>query len=105
MRESHFQSRFLRRIEDEFPECVIIVPDPSSQQGITDRVVLFGTGWVALEFKAHAKAALRPNQAYYVGLLGSMSYAAFVYPENEEEVFCAIQQAFANCWNPRLPQS
>lgn len=105
MRESRFQARFMRRLQDLYPDCIVIIPDSAYQQGITDRIVLRGTRWVALEFKGSAKASLRPNQAYYVTLLDSMSYAAFVYPENEEEVFDAIQQAFADCGDPRVPQS
>ena len=105
MRESRFQTRFLQRVSEEFAGCVILTPDPRSLQGITDRVILYGNRWVALEFKGSSKASLRPNQAYYVALLNDMSYAAFVYPENEEEVFDAIQQAFSDCWDSRIPQS
>lgn len=39
-----------------------------------------------LECKESAHAKTRPNQPYYVNLFNKMSFARFVWPENEEEV-------------------
>jgi hypothetical protein len=41
-----------------------------------------------------ASASRQPNQDYYVEQLDEMSFAAYIYPENEEEVLSALQQAF-----------
>jgi hypothetical protein len=49
-----------------------------------------------LEVKASANSSERPNQAHYVERLNNMSFAAFIYPENEEEVLTALQEAFAS---------
>jgi hypothetical protein len=47
-----------------------------------------------LEVKASADAPEQPNQEYYVNSLDAMSFAAFIYPENEEEVLDDLQSAF-----------
>ena len=36
----------------------------------------------------------RPNQDYYVGLANDISFGAFIYPENEEEVLDAMERIF-----------
>jgi len=48
----------------------------------------------SLEVKASAAAAKRPNQDHFVKRLREMSFAAYIYPENEEEVLRALEQAF-----------
>ena len=68
--------------------------DPTWIQGIPDLLVLFEDKWAMLEVKKSASEPLRPNQAHYLRRLGEMSFAALIYPENEEEVFDALQQAF-----------
>ena len=103
-RESTFKTRFLNRVEEEFPGCIIIRLDPEFLQGIPDTLVLIGTTWFALEFKRSKTAPKRPNQDYYVEKLYHMSYAAFVYPENEEEIFDELQRTFKFGGTPRFPQ-
>jgi hypothetical protein len=49
-----------------------------------------------LEVKVDASAPLRPNQEYYVRQMDDMSFAAIIYPENEEEVLAALQEAFTS---------
>jgi hypothetical protein len=47
-----------------------------------------------LEVKVKKDADVQPNQEYYVDLLDSMSFASFIYPENEEEVLSELETAF-----------
>ncbi len=92
--ESKFKSQFLSEFKRLYPECVIMNPDSNSQQGLPDTIILVGDKWAVLEFKRSATASRRPNQEYYVNLLGKMSYSAFVCPENKEEVLHALQSTF-----------
>lgn len=94
MRESQFQRRFIRTLEERFPGCVIIKNDPNYIQGIPDLLVLFEDKWAMLEVKRSKSEPPQPNQEYYVSLFASMSYSAFVCPENEEIVLYELQSAF-----------
>lgn len=94
MRESKFQKDIIDRLRDQFPGCVVIKNDPQYTQGIPDLLVLYGRTWAMLEVKPSARSRTRPNQEYYIDLLGGMSFAAFIFPENEEEVFSDLQHAF-----------
>ena len=91
--ESQYQRRLIRRIKKLYPGAVVLKSDPSYLQGIPDLLILNGPNWAALEAKRSSKARVGPNQPYYVRKLNDMSFAAFVYPENEEEVLDAIQRA------------
>lgn len=92
--ESAFQKKFLDRIRREFPDCVILKNDPNYIQGIPDWIVLYDNKWVALEMKRSINSPRRPNQEYYIDQLDGMSYAAFVYPENADEILDAIRFIF-----------
>ena len=96
MTESTYQRNLIRKLEQLFPGCVILKNDPQYRQGILDLTLLWQKWWAMLEVKASSKAARRPNQDYYVEQLDRMSFAAFIYPENEEEVLLALQEAFAS---------
>jgi hypothetical protein len=102
MRESTYQSQLIKRLKGLFPGCVILRNDPEYIQGIPDLLILFEDMWAALEVKISEIALERPNQAYYVDLLNGMSFAAFIFPENEEEVLHALQQTFESSRHPRL---
>lgn len=80
-----------------FPGCVILKNDSGYQQGFPDLTILFGDRWAVLEVKPSEKAKEQPNQRYHVEMLSAMSFAAFIYPENEEAVLDALQQAFEPC--------
>lgn len=95
MLESEYQKRLIEELQLRFPGCFILKNDSSYRQGIPDLLVLYGDRWAMLEVKAHAKASHQVNQDYYVELLDGMSFAAFIYPENQEVVLHALQQAFA----------
>ena len=92
--ESEFQSRLIRELKDIFPGCIVLKNDPDYIQGFPDLLILFENKWAALECKRSDKAAVRPNQRYYVELLDNMSYAAFISPENKEEVLYELGKAF-----------
>lgn len=94
MTENQYQARLIKKIYKMFPGCVIFKTDASYQQGIPDLLILWELNWASLEVKPMASASRQPNQDYYVELLDEMSFAAYIYPENEEEVLSALQQAF-----------
>ena len=77
-----------------FPGCVILKNDPTYIQGVPDLIVLYENKWAMLEVKKDSSASHQPNQDYYVDKLGKMSFAAFIFPENVEEVLNDLQQAF-----------
>lgn len=105
MNENRYQSKIIKRLEKMFPGCVILKNDPSYKQGIQDFTLLWGKNWAALEIKKSKSAKIQPNQEYYIEQLGLMSFAAFIYPENEEEVLSALQQAFSSPRRTRVSQS
>lgn len=92
-KESDFQKDFIKKIKDTFPGCMVLKNDPTYIQGVPDLLVLYKDRWAALECKKSKSATARPNQPHYVEKMNNMSYASFVYPENEEEVLNEIQSA------------
>jgi hypothetical protein len=94
MREGDYQKGLIRRIANRFPECLIIKNDAGYIQGIPDLLILNGDCWAMLEVKVDAEALVQPNQSYYVDMLNDMSFATFIYPENEEMVLDALQSTF-----------
>jgi Holliday junction resolvase-like predicted endonuclease len=94
MTENQYQAKVIRKLKKLFPGCVIVKTDSGYQQGSTDLILLFRQFWAALEVKASATSREQPNQRYFVKKLNGMSFAAFIYPENEAEVMSALQQAF-----------
>lgn len=94
MRESGYQGDLIKRLKFQFPGCVILKNDTSYIQGIPDLSMFYQDRWAALEVKASENAPVQPNQPYYVDLLNEMSYASFIYPENELEVLRDLQFAF-----------
>lgn len=93
-RESAFQAKLIRDLKTLFPGCVVLKNDPNYIQGFPDLLVLYNDRWAALECKRSASASKRPNQEYYVDKLQTMSFAAFVCPENREDILHDLQQAF-----------
>ena len=92
-KESKFQKDLIDSIQDILPGSIVLKNDPRYIQGIPDLIVLHGRKWAALECKKEKNAKHRPNQDYYIDKLGKMSYAAFVYPENREEIMHELQRA------------
>ena len=83
-----------RKIKNEFPGCMVLKNDPTYLQGVPDLTVFCGNKWAALEVKKSKNASHRPNQNYYVDKMNRMSYATFVYPENEKEVLAELHKKF-----------
>lgn len=95
IKESVYQHDVMKRIEKLFPGCLILKNDEQYRQGIPDLTVLYGERYALLEVKRDGRAALQPNQAYYLEQVSQMGgFAGFIYPENEEEVLDALQTAF-----------
>ena len=86
MLENRFETKLISELELLFPGCIVIHMDPTEYQGIPDLLVLYKDRWAALEGKKNSKASTQPNQEYYVDVMNEMSFAAFIYPENKDEV-------------------
>lgn len=86
MLESQFQNKLIKDIKKLFPDSIVMKNDSSYIQGIPDILVLNNDKWAALEVKKSIKAKHQPNQDYYVDKMKRMSYSAFVFPENREEI-------------------
>lgn len=95
-RENAYQGKLIRKLKRMFPGCVVMKNDPQYIQGMLDLTILYQDRWALLEVKASASAPSRPNQRHYQRVLNDMSFAAFIYPENEREVLAALQEAFAS---------
>lgn len=96
-KESSFQAKLIKRIKDEFPGSFVFKNDEQYIQGIPDLTILYKDRWAVLECKRSLNASHRPNQDHYISELNDMSYASFVYPENEEEVFNGLRTIFKSC--------
>lgn len=94
MLERDFERGLRKRLERLFPGCLYLKLDPTVIQGIPDRLVIWQDRWAALELKRSRRAKHQPNQDHYIRMMDEWSFAAFVYPENVEEVLDALQRAF-----------
>jgi len=94
MLENRFKTKLISELKEMFPGLIVVHTDPTEIQGIPDLIILYKDKWAALEGKRNANAPCQPNQPYYVDLLNDMSFAAFIYPENKEEVLYELQQSF-----------
>lgn len=94
MLESTYQARLIKKLERLFDGCIILKNDSGYKQGIPDLLVLHKKRWALLEVKASANADQQPNQEYYITLGKQLSYAAFIFPENEDEVLSELQRTF-----------
>ena len=91
--ERDFQAKLIKELKVMFKGCIIVKNDPNYIQGIPDLLILYNDRWAALEVKKSEHAHHQPNQEYYVDLMNRMSFAAFIYPENKEEILYELQQA------------
>jgi hypothetical protein len=103
--ENLYQAKLIKKLKKLFPGCEILKNDSGYKQGILDLVILYGKKWAMLEVKDHATAKRQPNQEYFVKKFGEMSFASFIFPENEEEVLTALQKAFSPRRTARVSKS
>lgn len=94
LKESDYQHDLKNEIEKRFPGSIVMKNDSSFIQGIPDLTIIFNKHWACLEAKIDPDASHQPNQDYYVDVMNKMSFASFIYPENEEEVLNAMEQSF-----------
>lgn len=102
MLERDYQARLIKKLRRMFPGCVILKNDTSYMQGVPDLVIFWEEKWAMLEVKASRDADQQPNQDYYVDVLNQMSFARFIFPENEKEVLNDLQQAFQSRRSTRV---
>lgn len=95
MLERDYQKKLVKKLKDIFPGCIVLKNDAQLKQGIPDLLVLYNDKWAALEVKKSADASHQPNQDSKVQTMNDMSYASFIYPENEELVFSELKEVFA----------
>ena len=94
MLESKFQAGLIKELKTRFPGCMVLKNDASYIQGVPDLLVLNNDKWAALECKKSKNAKHQPNQDYYVDKMNEMSYAAYICPENKEDILNELQQSF-----------
>lgn len=92
--ERNFQAKLIKELKQKFPGCFITKLDPNYIQGTPDLLILWNDKWAILECKKDSKAKAQPNQPYYVDMFNKMSFSAFIYPENKEEVLNELQRSF-----------
>lgn len=102
--ESEFQTALIEELEQLFPGCLVLVKPGFYIQGFPDLMILYKNKWAALEVKARWNSIHQPNQDWYVDMLDDMSFGAFIFPENKEEVLNELQHAFAPRRKARLSQ-
>lgn len=95
MLEGEFKTKLVKELETMFPGSIVTYLNPNHIQGIPDLLILYEDKWAVLEGKRSKNATIRPNQRYYVDKMNRMSFAAFIYPENKEEVLNELQRSFS----------
>ena len=91
--ENAYQAGLIKRIKERFDGAIVLKNDSRYKQGIPDWLVLYKDKWATLECKADKKSTKRPNQDIWVDKMNDMSFAAFIWPENEEEVLDALERS------------
>lgn len=104
MRENEYQALLIPKLERRFPGSIILKNDPSYLLGVPDLLILFRDRWAMLEVKASATSKIQPGQPYWVNLFNQMSFSAFIYPSNEQEVLRGLEQAFSARGATRLSE-
>lgn len=99
MKESDFQRNLIKEITNKFEGCIVMKNDANHIQGIPDLTVLYKNHWAALECKKDKKSCIKSqrdqmNQKIYVDRMDAMSYAAYIYPENKNDILHELEDFF-----------
>lgn len=97
MLERDFQRKLIKELKTRFPGCIVMKNDPNYIKGIPDLTVLYKDRWAALEVKQNASAEHQKLQDYYVEMMNNMSFSAFIFPENKEDVLDDMERSFEGC--------
>lgn len=104
MLERDYQAKLIKKIKLLLPGSFVLKNDSDYLQGVPDLSIFYGDKWAMLEVKASEDAPSQPNQEYYVGHFSTLSFAAFIYPEIEEEVLRDLQLALKPRRSARVPK-
>ncbi len=96
MLESDFQSNLKHKLKKIFPGCIVFKTPANLIQGFPDLLILYGKHWACLECKKSRNSSKRPNQNFWVEVLNGMSFARFIFPENEREVLHELECFFSD---------
>ena len=99
-KESEFQSSVKKELEERLPGCVVSKNATGFHDGFPDLICLVGETWLMLECKRSEDEPHQPNQDWWVDHLNEMSYAAFIFPENREQVMGEITEKFGDYAKP-----
>jgi len=94
-REREYQPGLIKRVERTIPGCYVRKID--IQQGWPDLLILAPDFWALLEVKRKKPTRasdFEPGQEWWIEEFNEMSFSACIYPENEQEVLHALQQAY-----------
>lgn len=94
--ERDYQAGLIERINLMFPGCLILKNDSGYMQGIPDWVIFYRDRYAFLEIKRKPPSSrdYQPNQEWYIEQIDAMSFAACIFPENEEEVLDGLRLLF-----------
>lgn len=99
--ESRVQHTLIERLKETFPGCVVLKNDAGYKKNIPDLTVFYKDHYAMLEVKASKKAYLaslhddsRKNQEYWINKFGEWTFAAFVYPENMNDILEEMKEVF-----------
>lgn len=105
MRERDYQAGLIKKLKRSYPGCIVLKNDSSYMQGIPDLLVLYKDRWAALEVKVREPKrsdSFEPNQEWFLETMNEMSYAACIFPENEEDILSGLQQALSSRRSSRV---
>lgn len=94
MLENKFKTKLVKEIRARLPGAIVLHTNPPPQ-GIPDLLVLYRDKWAALEGKKANDSSHRPNQDYWIEKMNKMSFAAFISPENKEDVLNEMERSFS----------
>ena len=98
MNESKYRKHLENRIQEILPGSFVLRNPASEYQGIPDLTVFYGPRWAMLEIKISDQAPFQPNQEYYLDMMSDMSFAAVIYPENENAILGELVMFLDESW-------